>query len=99
METLFRSFTPGAKLLILSNDGGTPAQVAQMLTANGFGSARLAVLEHMGGAAERRVEGLAGEWHHPRGADLNVLAVDCGPAEPQARSYSILSGLPDEAYE
>ncbi|MCL7099028.1 hypothetical protein MYD21_26110, partial [Escherichia coli] len=67
--------------------------------ANGFGSARLAVLEHMGGAAERRVEGLAGEWHHPRGADLNVLAVDCGPAEPQARSYSILSGLPDEAYE
>lgn len=99
VETLFRSFTPRAKLLILSNDGDTPAQVARMLTANGFGSARLAVLEHMGGAAEHRVDGLAREWAHPRGADLNVLAVDCGPAEPEARSYSILAGLPDEAYE
>lgn len=99
VETLFRSFISGAKLLILSNDGGTPAQVAQMLTANGFGSARLTVLEHMGGAAERRVDGLAKGWLHPRGADLNILAVDCGPAEPEARSYSILAGLPDEAYE
>jgi precorrin-6Y C5,15-methyltransferase (decarboxylating) len=99
VETLFKSFTPGAKLLILSNDGDTPAKVARMLVDSGFGSARLTVLEHMGGEAEHRVDGVARDWTHPRRADLNVLAVDCGPAEQAARSYSILSGLPDEAYE
>ncbi|QND50839.1 precorrin-6y C5,15-methyltransferase (decarboxylating) subunit CbiE [Phyllobacterium sp. 628] len=99
VETLFKSFTPGAKLLILSNDGATPAQVARMLTESGFGAARLTVLEHMGGEAEHRVDGVAQDWDHPRSADLNVLTVDCGPATPDARSYSTLAGLPDEAFE
>ncbi|MBA8900221.1 precorrin-6y C5,15-methyltransferase (decarboxylating) subunit CbiE [Phyllobacterium sp. P30BS-XVII] len=99
VETLFKSFTPGARLLILSNDGGTPVQVARMLMESGFGSARLTVLEHLGGEAEHRVDGLAADWSHPRSADLNIIAVDCGPAAVEARAYSTLSGLPDEAFE
>lgn len=98
-ETLFKAFAPTAKLLILSNDGGTPVQVAQMLSDAGFGSARLTVLEHLAGAAERRIDGTANAWNHPRCADLNVLAVDCGKAMPPARLYPMLAGLPDEAFE
>jgi precorrin-6Y C5,15-methyltransferase (decarboxylating) len=99
IETLFKAFASGAKLLILSNDGGTPLLVAQMLSDAGFGSARLTVLEHLGGAAERRIDGTATTWNHPHCADLNVLAVDCGKANPRAQTYSTLAGLPDEAFE
>ncbi|CAN7277387.1 precorrin-6y C5,15-methyltransferase (decarboxylating) subunit CbiE [Phyllobacterium sp. LjRoot231] len=99
VETLFKAFAPGAKLLILSNDGDTPAQVARMLSKTGFTSAQLTVLEHMGGAAERRIEGTADVWDHPRCADLNVVAVDCLVPEPSSRAYSTVAGLPDEAFE
>lgn len=99
METLFKAFVPCAKLLILSNDGDTPAQVARMLSQSGFQSAHLTVLERMGGEAERRFEGVSVAWDHPRCADLNVLAVDCGAPVSSARAYSILAGLPDEAFE
>ncbi len=99
VETLFKAFARGARLLILSNDGDTPAQVARMLSETGFKSAQLTVMEHMGGAAERRIEGTADMWDHPRCADLNVVAVDCLVAEPSSRTYSTVAGLPDEAFE
>jgi precorrin-6Y C5,15-methyltransferase (decarboxylating) len=99
VETLFKAFLPGARLLVLSNDGDTPAQVAAMLSARGFQSARLTVLEHLGGDAERRVDGTAGAWEHPRSADLNVLAVDCGASPLAALAFSTLAGLPDDAFE
>jgi len=99
VETLFKAFVPGARLLILSNDGDTPAQLARMLSQSGYQSAHLTVLEHMGGDAARRIEGFADGWNHPRCADLNVLAVDCGIPAPTARAYSTLAGIPDEAFE
>ena len=99
IETLFKAFAPGARLLILSNDGGTPLQVARMLSETGFGSAQLTVLEHLAGAVERRIVGTANAWSHHRCADLNVLAVDCGKAIPPVRSYPTIAGLPDEAFE
>lgn len=99
VETLFKSFIPGARLLILSNDGDTPVEVAKMLTQCGFPAAKLTVLEHMGGRSERRVDGIAGIWHHPRCADLNVLAVDCSDPIQPARFFSSLAGLPDEVFE
>jgi precorrin-6B C5,15-methyltransferase / cobalt-precorrin-6B C5,C15-methyltransferase len=99
LETLMKAFVPDAKLLILSNDGETPAQVARLLIEAGFTSAQLTVLEHLGGATERRVEGVAQNWDKPRCADLNVLAVDCGAPEQFAHSYPCIAGLPDEAYQ
>src|SRR3546814_3020300 len=38
---------PGAKLLILSADATTPAAVAALLAARGYGESRLSVLEHL----------------------------------------------------
>lgn len=99
LETLVKSLAPGARLLVLSNDGSTPAQAARLLATSGFPSARLTVLEHMGGEAERRFEGTAQGWGHPQCADLNVLAVDCGIPDQPSRVYGGLAGLPDEAYQ
>lgn len=99
VETLVKSFLPGARLLVLSNDGKTPSHVAQLLVEAGFTSAQLTVLEHLGGEAQARIEGTAQNWDRPRCADLNVLAVDCGLPDQFARAYSGLAGLPDEAYQ
>jgi len=88
---------PGARLLILSEDGTTPAAVAALLSSRGWGKSALTVLEHMGGPKERRLERRAATWSEPRVADLNTLAVDC-VAGPGARIHSRLAGLPDDAY-
>lgn len=88
---------PGARLLILSENGDTPAQLAALLCARGFGPSVLTVLEHMGGPREGRRDGNATHWAHGRCADLNVVAVECR-AEAGAAAYSCLAGLPDEAF-
>ena len=89
---------PGARLLLLSNDGDSPAAVAELLRERGFGPSRLTVLEHLGGAQERRIDGLASDWALPRAADLNLLALDC-VAGAEARLLPLTPGLPDDAYQ
>jgi len=88
---------PGARLLVLSHDGTTPAQVAAELVRRGFGASRLTVLEHMGGSQERILEATAETWTAPRVADLNTLAVEC-VARPGVQSLPRLPGLPDDAF-
>lgn len=89
---------PGARLLVLSNDGGSPAAVAELLRQRGFGPSRLTVLEHLGGASERRFDGLANDWGQPQVADLNLLAVEC-MAGAEARSLALTPGLADSLYQ
>ncbi|MBM3599204.1 MAG: precorrin-6y C5,15-methyltransferase (decarboxylating) subunit CbiE [Alphaproteobacteria bacterium] len=88
---------PGLRLIILSENGDTPAQVAGQLAASGFGDSRLIVLEHLGGAAESVYESTARAWQFPRAADLNTLAVELA-AGRDARPLSRAAGLPDEAF-
>ncbi|MDB5980679.1 MAG: bifunctional cobalt-precorrin-7 ((5))-methyltransferase/cobalt-precorrin-6B [Pseudomonas sp.] len=88
----------GVRLLVLSNDGSSPAAVAELLRTRGFGPSRLTVLEHLGGEAERRVEGLASDWSDPPIAALNLLAIDCR-ADASAPRLSLLAGLPDDAFK
>ncbi|MBW4464229.1 MAG: precorrin-6y C5,15-methyltransferase (decarboxylating) subunit CbiE [Pegethrix bostrychoides GSE-TBD4-15B] len=90
---------PGARLLILSADRQTPAQVAQILRERGFGASQITVLEHMGGVKERRIEGIAAAWSELELADLNSIALHCISAGDTAQSYSRLAGLPDAAYQ
>lgn len=97
LATLNGKLFPGVRLLVLSADGETPAQVAEALRARGFGASRLSLLEHLGGPDERRIEGLAESWSLPRGADLNLLAVEC-LADAGAQLLPPTCGLPDEAY-
>ena len=87
----------GARLLLLSNDGATPMQVAKMLVGLGWGPSRMVALEHMGGPRERAVETTAAEWGDASVADLNTLAFELRPGEG-AVSRPRLPGLPDDAF-
>ncbi|HAE01732.1 MAG TPA: cobalamin biosynthesis bifunctional protein CbiET, partial [Rhodospirillaceae bacterium] len=53
---------PGARLFILSENADTPAQVAGLLTAEGYGASTVVVLEHLGGPKQRAIEGVARGW-------------------------------------
>ncbi|PLZ04087.1 bifunctional cobalt-precorrin-7 (C(5))-methyltransferase/cobalt-precorrin-6B (C(15))-methyltransferase [Burkholderia sp. WAC0059] len=95
----------GARVLVLSADGETPAALAQWLTQRGFGASRLSVFEHLGGPLERRIDARADEWRNERGdtravpgiAALNLVALECAAGDG-ARAWPLTPGLPDEAY-
>lgn len=88
----------GVRLLVLSNDGQSPSAIAALLRERGFGASRLTVLEHLGGAAERRIKGVANDWNNPVIADLNLIAIEC-IAAPNTPRLSRLAGLPDSAFK
>jgi len=97
MESLNLHLTPGRKLVVLSEDGDTPARVAALLAERGFGPSKVAVLERLGGAHARRIDGVAENWAHGRCADLNTIAIELA-ADAGARPLTRLAGLPDDAY-
>jgi precorrin-6Y C5,15-methyltransferase (decarboxylating) len=97
LDTLRLHLAEGRRLLILSEDGATPAAVAQMLSAAGWGPSRLVVLEHLGGASAAEQNEIAAEWGERRVGDLNTIALECRAA-PGVRGLSRLAGLPDEAF-
>ncbi len=92
--TLRRVLAPGRRVLVLARDADTAAEVAAELTAAGHGSARLTVLEQLGGPAERLVTGVAAGWVEPPGDPLAVLAVECGDGP----ALAVVPGLPDDTY-
>lgn len=87
----------GMRLLVLSNDGDSPAAIAALLRERGFSPSRLQVLEHLGGNAERQLSGTADDWPHPQVAALNIVAIEC-QAGADAPQLSRLAGLPDDAF-
>ena len=96
LELLNYHMLPGARLVILSDSGETPAQVAALLTKAGFGPSAMTVFEHLGGTAERRMDGTVKDWS-AKTADLNTIAVDCR-AESGAIFYARVPGLPDSTF-
>ncbi|MWV15851.1 precorrin-6y C5,15-methyltransferase (decarboxylating) subunit CbiE [Pseudomonas sp. L-22-4S-12] len=97
LAALHAQIHAGQRLLILCNDGGSPAAIASLLRERGFGSSRLTVLEHLGGELERRIDGLADSWSIDEVAALNLLAVEC-LADANAVRLPLTCGLADEAY-
>ncbi|MGX1019636.1 precorrin-6Y C5,15-methyltransferase (decarboxylating) [Pseudomonas sp. Y3 TE3536] len=87
----------GARLLVLSNDGDSPAAIAAQLCERGFGPSRLRVFEHLGGTDEREVAGTAQDWPHTPVAALNLVAIEC-LAAPDAPRLPRVAGLPDSAF-
>ncbi len=97
LSVLNRILQPGARLFVLSRDGGTPTAAACLLVGRGFGASSITVFEHLGGKAEARIDGIAESWDRPRTADLNVLAIQCRAAAG-ARLLPPVPGLPDDAF-
>ncbi len=89
----------GRRLLVLSADAATPAEVAALLRDRGFGPSRMRVLEQLGGAKERTTASTsADDWQEAPGDPLNIVAVECHRA-PDAPRLGAVPGLPDAAYE
>ena len=96
VETVLPDIHDGARVLVLSNDGETPAQLAKLLSDSGFGETCVRVLEQLGGPREARHTGTASDWRQ-RCDPLNVVALDCR-ADPDTPWLTRLPGLPDTAY-
>jgi len=89
----------GERLLILSRDAATPAELAVSLVSKGFGPSDITVLASMGGE-DARQDGTAASWVHQPGADLNTIAVLCRAGKNcQHRAWSRVPGLPDDVFE
>jgi precorrin-6Y C5,15-methyltransferase (decarboxylating) len=87
----------GARLIVLSSDGATPAALAAQMTAQGFGETKITVFEHVGGPLERRIDGLAHAWRAAQCAALNLIALECR-ASGNASRLALTPGLPDDAF-
>ncbi|GAA1435524.1 bifunctional cobalt-precorrin-7 (C(5))-methyltransferase/cobalt-precorrin-6B (C(15))-methyltransferase [Microlunatus lacustris] len=97
VDLVRRELYPGGRVLVLSRDAGTPAEVAALLVADGYADSTLTVLGDLGAADESRVDVVASAWSGP-GSDLNVVAVQC-VAGPEMGPASWAPGLPDSAYD
>lgn len=95
VERLHPHLQPGRRVLILSRGAPTPAEVAQLLIARGYGASTFTVLEQLGGPTERIRTTTAADWS-TEVDPLNVIAVLCPPDAPV---LSTAPGLPDDAYE
>lgn len=89
---------PGARLLALSADAGTPARLAALLRDEGFGPSRLHVMEALGGPRERIRTISADEILPEDLSPLNLVGIEV-VATPGARIISLSSGLPDDCFE
>ena len=94
VHAVLRELAPGRRVLVLSADETTPAQLAALLVDRGYGASRMTVLGDLGGAAESRWDGTAATFtgEMPR---LNIVAVEL--SGPLLTGWT--PGLPDDAYD
>ncbi|MGN6081958.1 precorrin-6y C5,15-methyltransferase (decarboxylating) subunit CbiE [Trinickia sp.] len=96
LATLNASLREGARLLILSRDGSSPAHVAALLNERGFGDTSMSVFENLGGPGERRIDAQADAWREQVVSALNIVALDCRTRHGVALPLTV--GLPDSAF-
>jgi len=97
LEGVVRHLQPGARILALSWDGETPAKLAALLQARGFGESKLTVLERMGGPGERVRSAIARGFDLDKVEPLNTIALEVvGPA---SAALSLAPGLDDSLFE
>ncbi len=89
---------PGARILALGADAGTPEAIAAFLLDRGFGPTRLHVLEALGGPRERIRTTTAKDFVADEVASLNLVALEVAAGDG-ARVIPLAPGLPDEAFE
>ncbi|MEU6974665.1 precorrin-6y C5,15-methyltransferase (decarboxylating) subunit CbiE [Streptomyces sp. NPDC046371] len=98
LDALTSRLHDGRRLLLLGEDADSPARVAALLRERGWGGTRIRVLEQLGSARERLLDGTAAQWPHERTDPLHVIALDC-VRDPETLRLGVTPGLPDEAYE
>lgn len=96
-----RELAPGRRVVVLSSDEHTPAQVAELLGSAGFSASRMTVLSDLGSPEEARLDATAAtasgsEAFEGTVSRLNVVMIEVVGA---ATGVGWVSGLPDDAYE
>jgi precorrin-6Y C5,15-methyltransferase (decarboxylating) len=97
LEAMALELVDGARIVLLSADGATPAAAAALLVAHGCGESRMTVLERLGGPASHARPMLARAVGDQRFDPLNVVAVEV-VAGPGAALLPLVPGLPDDAF-
>ena len=98
VEQLIRHLYPGQRLVVFSEDGSTPATVAQLLAQFGYGSSKMDVFENLGGPSERNINGQAAHWQNEPCGNLNLIAIFCAP-HTTATPLTFVPGLPDDTFD
>jgi precorrin-6Y C5,15-methyltransferase (decarboxylating) len=93
-ERLVPLLARGARIICLLRDGGAAADLAQWLTARGFGASRLWTLSALGGPRERVTESRAEAYT----GDLAVSPVAVAFEADGATGLSRASGLADDLF-
>ena len=95
-EQVIPYLAPCARLLLLTKNEGTPADIARILTSQGYGASQLTVLGALGGPNESRIDGTAADWEAEAPA-FHLLAVEV-LADDDATLIPRGPGLPDDAF-
>jgi precorrin-6B C5,15-methyltransferase / cobalt-precorrin-6B C5,C15-methyltransferase len=95
LDAIRRHLFPGQRLIILSRDADSPAEVAQLLTDAGYGESVVTVLGDLDTESESRTDAVAQEWA-AEAPSLNVICIACAGA---SRDVSLAPGLPDAAFD
>ena len=98
IHALAPSLQPKRRVLVLSADATTPAELARYLMARGFEHSILHVLEALGGPRERIRSTTADRFGFNDVEALNLVAIEV-EASPGAKVIPLASGLPDEMFE
>ncbi len=98
LEGIVRYLQPGARILALSWDGGTPGKLARLLAARGMGGSRLVVLEALGGPRESLRTATAATFDLADVGALNTIGLDI-VADPAAMVIPLAPGLDDTMFE
>lgn len=99
VDDVRRLLSPGRRLVVLSSDGQTPAEVARVLVESGFAQSMLTVLSDLGARQEQRIERTATGWLAVDAPPLNVVCVECRRGDTQTALLPTVPGLPDAAFE
>jgi precorrin-6Y C5,15-methyltransferase (decarboxylating) len=91
---VLRELAPGHRVLVLSSDEDTPAQVARLLADAGYGGSAMHVLGDLGSPTQSRIDGTADTWSAPS-PRLNVVGLEL--VGPHCGGW--VAGLPDHAFE
>jgi precorrin-6Y C5,15-methyltransferase (decarboxylating) len=89
---------PGARLLILTSDGESPAALARLLAQNGFGQSTVTVLEALGGPRERVRSTSAAAFDFGAVDALNTVGIEV-EAAADARIFPLVPGAPDHLFD
>ena len=98
VEQIIPHLQPGARILALSWDGSTPAQLAALSSERGFGASTMTILEAMGGPGERIRRVTAADCDAADVAALNTVAIEVAGA-PGAQVVTLAPGLADSWFE